>query len=99
MQPCHNLLTTGISAGSVHDLEDFKRYRADKEVNARLVEVYDPAVNAFVKKRWEDVKVSCPLLCQLTVSLVKKRIGSKSLHTVDPEGIKRGGRDWTSCIG
>lgn len=39
-------------------LEDFKRYRADKEVNARLVEVYDPQSHAFVKKRWEDTKVS-----------------------------------------
>mmetsp|Transcript_27778 Transcript_27778/g.60863 ORF Transcript_27778/g.60863 Transcript_27778/m.60863 type:complete len:1303 (+) Transcript_27778:244-4152(+) len=38
-------------------IEDYKRYKADKEVNNRPVEVLNPATGQFENKRWQDVKV------------------------------------------
>lgn len=37
-------------------IEDYKRYKADKEVNNRPVEVLDRGSGTFVEKRWQDVK-------------------------------------------
>lgn len=41
-------------------LEDFRRYQADKDVNNRLVEVYNTATKAFEKRKWQDVQASPP---------------------------------------
>ena len=38
-------------------IEDVKRYRADREVNTRLVECYDLGASKFVQKAWRHVKV------------------------------------------
>ena len=43
-------------------VEDVKRWRADREINARSVLVYTPDSKAFVSKRWRDIKV-CLLDC------------------------------------
>lgn len=43
-------------------IEDYKRYRADKEVNHRPVEVMDPATGHFAHKRWMDVVVGDVLI-------------------------------------
>ena len=39
-------------------VEDIKRYRADREINARLVLVLDNSTKTFVQRPWRDVKVS-----------------------------------------
>lgn len=44
-------------------LEDVKRWRADREINARLVLVYDTNSKTFVDKRWRDIKV-CSHMCR-----------------------------------
>lgn len=46
-------------------LEDVKRWRADREINARLVLVYDTNSKTFVDKRWRDIKV-CSQMCRET---------------------------------
>lgn len=38
-------------------IEDYRRSKADKEINNRKVKVLDPATKVFVEKRWEDVRV------------------------------------------
>lgn len=38
-------------------IEDVKRYRADREVNSRLVECYDVGTGKLVRKAWRHVKV------------------------------------------
>lgn len=39
-------------------VEDIKRYRADREINARLVLVFNSTTKAFEMRPWRDVKVS-----------------------------------------
>ena len=51
-------------------VEDVKRWRADREINARLVLVYTPDTKTFVNKRWRDIKVcycreGCHMCCCL----------------------------------
>jgi phospholipid-transporting ATPase len=38
-------------------IEDYKRYKADKEINNRVVKVLDPGSKQFVDKKWQDVRV------------------------------------------
>lgn len=38
-------------------VEDYKRYKQDKEVNKRPVEVLDSANKQFVTKQWQDIMV------------------------------------------
>ena len=38
-------------------VEDIKRWLADREINARLVLVYNINSKAFENRRWRDVKV------------------------------------------
>ncbi|GFH12108.1 phospholipid-transporting ATPase [Haematococcus lacustris] len=38
-------------------VEDYKRYKADNEVNNRAVQVLDPGSKQFVTRRWMDVRV------------------------------------------
>mmetsp|Transcript_27779 Transcript_27779/g.60872 ORF Transcript_27779/g.60872 Transcript_27779/m.60872 type:complete len:1284 (+) Transcript_27779:217-4068(+) len=38
-------------------IEDYKRYKADKEMNSRVVHVLDHATGAFEQRRWLDVVV------------------------------------------
>ena len=40
-------------------VEDIKRYRADREINARLVLVLNQSTGIFEQRRWRDVKVDC----------------------------------------
>lgn len=45
--------------------EDIRRYMADREINARLVLVFDHSTKTFVQRPWRDVKVSNhTLLCK-----------------------------------
>ena len=37
--------------------EDIKRYRADREINARLVLVFNTTTKAVEERPWRDVKV------------------------------------------
>ncbi|KAG2453313.1 hypothetical protein HYH02_001537 [Chlamydomonas schloesseri] len=37
--------------------EDYKRYKQDKEINNRAVEVLDPDTGQYVTKTWKDVRV------------------------------------------
>eukprot|EP00955_Chlamydomonas_euryale_P004465 47747-Chlamydomonas_euryale.AAC.3 len=37
-------------------IEDYKRYKADREVNLRAVDVLNPETKEFETKRWMDVK-------------------------------------------
>lgn len=39
-------------------VEDIRRYTADREINARLVLIFDNSTKTFVQKPWRDVKVS-----------------------------------------
>lgn len=38
-------------------VEDIKRYMADREINARLVLVYNHSTKTFEQRPWRDVKV------------------------------------------
>ena len=38
-------------------VEDIKRWRADREINARLVLVFNTNANVFEDRPWRDVKV------------------------------------------
>jgi len=38
-------------------IEDYRRYRADREVNNRMVEVLDPETKKFVEKPWQSILV------------------------------------------
>ena len=38
-------------------VEDIKRYRADREINARLVLVFNTTTKTFEQRPWRDVKV------------------------------------------
>ena len=38
-------------------VEDIKRYMADREINARLVLVYDHSTDSFEQRPWRAVKV------------------------------------------
>ncbi|KAG2495688.1 hypothetical protein HYH03_006288 [Edaphochlamys debaryana] len=38
-------------------IEDYKRYKLDKEINNRQVQVLDPEQSEYVEKSWKDVKV------------------------------------------
>lgn len=49
-------------------IEDVKRYRADREVNSRLVECYDVGTGKLVRKAWRHVKVC------LTIHLFSKAV-------------------------
>lgn len=44
-------------------VEDIKRYMADREINARLVLVFDHSTNTFQQRPWRDVKVSHHSIC------------------------------------
>ncbi len=37
--------------------EDYKRYKMDKEINNRAVEVLDTASGTYVTRMWKDVRV------------------------------------------
>lgn len=50
-------------------VEDVKRYMADREINARLVLVFDKKTNSFEQRPWRDVKV--PYDITLFVSTLK----------------------------
>lgn len=62
-------------------LEDVKRWRADREINARLVLVYTPDTKTFVNKRWRDIKV-CSLLDDQCMSFVSKWHKPGAAYTV-----------------
>ena len=38
-------------------IEDYKRYKADREVNNREVQVLNPTSKAFETKAWKDIRV------------------------------------------
>ncbi len=38
-------------------VEDFGRYRADKNLNTRMVSVYNPASSSFEQKQWRHIQV------------------------------------------
>lgn len=63
----HRPWTTWLPLGIVlgvsllkEGIEDYKRYKADKEVNNRELQVLNPATGIFETKRWMDVKVRGP---------------------------------------
>jgi phospholipid-transporting ATPase len=45
-------------------IEDYKRYKADKEINNRTVKVLDPGTKQFVDKKWQDVRVGDVIITQ-----------------------------------
>ena len=46
-------------------VEDIKRYMADREINARLVLVFDHSTKTFEQRPWRDVKVNRHTSCLL----------------------------------
>jgi P-type E1-E2 ATPase len=38
-------------------VEDYKRYKQDKDINNRKIDVLDSTLRAFVSKAWSDVRV------------------------------------------
>ena len=38
-------------------VEDYRRYKADKDMNNRVVLVLEPTTGAWVSKKWKDLQV------------------------------------------
>jgi len=67
VRPWTTFLPLGIVLGVSmvkEGIEDYRRYKSDKEVNSRIVEVYDPTVRDFVKRPWSAVNVGDVIIVQ-----------------------------------
>ncbi len=56
--------------------EDIKRYRADREINARLVLVFNTDTKAFEDRPWRAVKVCAVHIAHHNVQLRSSQISN-----------------------